>query len=152
MSEFPVEDDPEPVGADKPRKRQLKAGPIKPGQFLLNKPQLLELCGDPAFSTVWSWMQNAGFPKPIVSGPPEGRTSRVAWIASEVIAWLKARPRRAIGGLKEQRAAQEKRPAQEKRAPSLAALPLAARDAVTETPRVKPAARPKARTGRRAPR
>ena len=90
-------------------KRRLKADAIKPGQFLLNKVQLLELCGNPSYSTVWGWMMTAGFPPPIELGPPGGRTSLVAWIASEVFAWLKARPRRAIGNLKQHRAAQEKR-------------------------------------------
>ena len=101
MSDFPEND---LEAATRPR---LKGGPVKPGQFLLNKRQLLELCGDPAFSTVWLWMKEADFPKPLVMGPPEGRTSRVCWIASEVFAWLKSRPRRAIGHLKQHRQAQE---------------------------------------------
>src|SRR6478735_7531651 len=106
-----VEDDLEvAVDPAKPNiKRRLKADAIKPGQFLLNKAQTLELCGNPSYSTMWGWMMHAGFPHPIELGPPGGRTSRVAWIASEVFAWLKARPRRAIGNLKQQRAAQEKR-------------------------------------------
>ena len=65
--------------------------------FLLNKVQLLELCGNPSYSTVWGWMTKTGFPHPIELGPAGGRTSRVAWIASEVFAWLESRPRRAIG-------------------------------------------------------
>ena len=101
MSDFPEAD---LEAAARPR---LKGGPIKPGQYLLNKRQLLELCGDPAFSTVWLWMKDAGFPKPLVMGPPEGRTSRVCWIASEVFDWLKSRPRRAIGHLKQNREAPE---------------------------------------------
>ena len=58
-----VEDDLE-VGADpgKPSIKQgLKADAIKPGQFLLNKVQLLELCGNPSYSTVWGWMTKTGF-------------------------------------------------------------------------------------------
>ena len=77
-----------------PRKRRVKNTPIKPGQFFLNKPQMLELCGNPSYSTVWLWMKQAGFPHPIEMGPAGGRTSRVAWIASEVFTWLQARPRR----------------------------------------------------------
>ena len=104
-----VDDDLEvAAGPGKPGiKRRLKADAIKPGQFLLNKFQLLELCGNPSYSTVWGWMTKTGFPHPIELGPPGGRTSRVAWIASEVFAWLESRPRRAIGNLKQRRAAQE---------------------------------------------
>jgi predicted DNA-binding transcriptional regulator AlpA len=107
--------------ATKPRKPRLKAGPIKHGQYLLNKPQMLELCGNPSYSTVWLWMKDAGFPHPLELGPAGGRTSRVCWLAGEVYAWLEARPRRAIGNLKQTRAAQEtkggapKRPARQKK-------------------------------------
>src|SRR4051794_28711550 len=88
----------EAVEPTKP-KRRLKAGPVQPGQHLLLKPQLLELCGHPSYSTVWNWMREEGFPHPIEMGKANGRTTRVAWIASEVYAWLASRPRRAIGNL-----------------------------------------------------
>ncbi len=89
------------------KKPRLKAGPVKPGQPLINKPQLLELCGDPSYSTVWGWMRHADFPLPLELGPPGGRSSRVVWVVAEVLAWLESRPRRAIGHLKGHRAAQE---------------------------------------------
>ena len=98
-----------PKNVAKPRRRRLNNDPIKPGQYLLLKPQVLELCGNPSYSTVWLWMKEAGFPHPIELGPRNGRTSRVAWLAAEVFTWLQARPRRAIGDLKQSRKAQETR-------------------------------------------
>ena len=89
-----------------PRKQP---GPIKPGQHLLLKSQMLELVGDVSYSTVWGWMKDANFPRPIALGPPDGRTTKVAWIAAEVFAWIAMRPRRDIGGLKEIREAQERK-------------------------------------------
>ena len=76
-----------------------KPGPIKPGQHLLLKPQVLELCGGVAYPTIWHWMKDADFPRPIALGPVAGRSTRVAWIAAEVYAWIAMRPRRPIGEL-----------------------------------------------------
>jgi hypothetical protein len=70
VSDFPVEDDPEAPA--KPRRSRLKGGPIKPGQYLLNRVQVKELCGDPSDSTLWGWMMHAGFPHPLEMGP-QGR-------------------------------------------------------------------------------
>ena len=71
-----------PKNVAKPRRRRLNNDPIKPGQYLLLKPQVLELCGNPSYGTVWLWMKEAGFPHPIELGPRNGRISRVAWLAA----------------------------------------------------------------------
>ena len=79
----------------------VKRKPIKAGQYLLMKDQVLDLLGGVSYSTLWSWMKKFGFPFPIELGPADGRTTRCGWLASEVYAWLEARPRRKIGGLRE---------------------------------------------------
>jgi predicted DNA-binding transcriptional regulator AlpA len=65
-----------------------------PGRKLISKPQVLQLIGDPAYSTVWEWMRAGTFPLPIELGPPGGRSSMIAWYADEVDEWIAARPRR----------------------------------------------------------
>ena len=62
---------------------------------LLHKPQLLELVGV-SYSSIFNWMRQGRFPLPRVIGPPGGRSSRVAWVASEVQAWLASRPQRVM--------------------------------------------------------
>ena len=94
---------------NQPAKRKRAPGPIKPGQHLLLKEQVLELVGQSSYSCLWGWMKTQGFPLPIALGPPEGRTTKVAWVHSEVLEWIAARPRRDIGGLKQHREAQEKK-------------------------------------------
>ena len=84
-----------------PKNPKREARPIKPDQHLLQKEQVLELVGGVAYSTLWSWMKKFGFPFPIELGPRDGRTTKCAWLASEVYAWIAARPRRKIGGLRE---------------------------------------------------
>jgi predicted DNA-binding transcriptional regulator AlpA len=89
-------------------KRKPIGGQIKPGQHLLFKPQVLELLGGAAYSSLWNKMVSDDFPLPIELGKPDGRTTRVAWIADEVYAWIATRPRRKIGHLAASRMAQEK--------------------------------------------
>ena len=36
-----------------------------PGRLLISKPQVLQLIGNPAYSTVWEWMRAGTFPLPI---------------------------------------------------------------------------------------
>ena len=71
--------------------------PVKPGQQLLSKQQMLDVIGNPAYSTVWEWMRADQFPRPIELGPSGGRTSLIAWRASEIYEWLANRPRRQFG-------------------------------------------------------
>jgi predicted DNA-binding transcriptional regulator AlpA len=92
----------------KPRAKRKQPGPIKPGQHLLLKPQVLELLGGVSYSTLWGWMNEGQFPHPLALGPPNGRTTKIAWISSEVHDWIASRPRRKIGGLKQHRAEQER--------------------------------------------
>lgn len=143
MSDCIIEDDLDETVTE-PRKRRVKNAPIRPGQYLLNKPQMLQLCGDPSYSTVWLWMVEADFPKPIELGPPGGRTTRVAWIMAEVLAWLQARPRRAIGNLKQRRAAQETGKAKPPPRDRVAALGAAIENSGLSKPRAasKPASEP----------
>jgi predicted DNA-binding transcriptional regulator AlpA len=78
------------------RKRHREA-PIKPGARLLFKPQVLELLGGLAYSTLWEWMKDGAFPLPLELGPSGGRSSTIAWDANEVFGWLANRPRRQLG-------------------------------------------------------
>ena len=78
------------------RKRRGDA-PIVPGQRLLSKPQVLALLNGVAYSTVWGWMKDGWFPLPLELGPPNGRSSSIAWDANEVLGWIANRPRRLIG-------------------------------------------------------
>ena len=68
-----------------------------PGRRLISKPQVLQLIGDPAYSTVWEWMRAGTFPLPIELGPPGGRSSMIAWYADEIHDWIANRPRRKLG-------------------------------------------------------
>jgi predicted DNA-binding transcriptional regulator AlpA len=37
------------------------------------------------------------FPRAIELGKPDGRSTKIAWIESEVLEWIAARPRRRVG-------------------------------------------------------
>lgn len=84
-----VDDDHPPPKKSKARKVR---GPIKPGQQLLHRPQVLELLGV-GFGTLYAWMREGRFPLPIELGPP-GRNTAMVWHADEVDEWIAARPRR----------------------------------------------------------
>ena len=64
---------------------------------LLTKAQMLALLGDPAYSTVWGWMKDGYFPLAVELGPPNGRSTMIAWYADEIHAWIAKRPRRVLG-------------------------------------------------------
>jgi predicted DNA-binding transcriptional regulator AlpA len=68
-----------------------------PSPWLISKRQVLQLIGDPAYSTVWEWMRAGTFPLPIELGPPGGRSSMIAWYADEIHDWIANRPRRKLG-------------------------------------------------------
>ena len=40
----------------------------RPGRRLISKQQVLQLIGNPAYSTVWEWMRAGTFPLPIAWG------------------------------------------------------------------------------------
>ena len=63
---------------------------------LLPKDELLELLGV-GYSAVFTWMRDNDFPRALELGPPGGRTTKIAWLESEVHAWILARPRRQFG-------------------------------------------------------
>ena len=72
--------------------------PVKSGpRDLLSKRQMLALIGDPAYSTVWGWMKDGWFPLPIELGPPNSRSTMIAWYADEIYKWIADRPRRQLG-------------------------------------------------------
>jgi predicted DNA-binding transcriptional regulator AlpA len=61
---------------------------------LIYKPELLKLIGvSPA--TVYTWMKRGLFPLAREIGPG-GKTCKVAWVESEVMAWLASRPPRKM--------------------------------------------------------
>jgi predicted DNA-binding transcriptional regulator AlpA len=60
---------------------------------LIFKPELLALL-HVSYSSIFGWMRAGKFPLPRVIGPGSGRTSRIAWVASEVQAWLASRAQR----------------------------------------------------------
>ena len=62
---------------------------------LIFKPELLELL-HVSYSSIYGWMKAGQFPLPVVIGPGTGRSSRIAWYASEIQAWLASRPQRQI--------------------------------------------------------
>ena len=80
-----------------PKRRRPGHEPIRPGQRLLFKPQVINLLGGIAYSTLWSWMRQGLFPLPIELGPPGKRTTTIAWYADEVHDWITNRPRRKLG-------------------------------------------------------
>lgn len=95
---------------DAPKKKRgprRELGPIEPGQPLLLKEQMLKVVGHQSYSAIWGLMKRGEFPLPIALGPPEGRTTKVAWMTSEVHAWIASRPRRPIGKLGKIRDAQD---------------------------------------------
>ena len=100
--------DAEVCGLRKPKTKKKKAAgtatpvrirdrPIVPGQRLIFKKQVLELLGLRSYSTLWSWMKQGTFPLPLELGPPNVRSSAIAWDAHEVFAWIATRPRRQFG-------------------------------------------------------
>ena len=62
---------------------------------LLSKAQVLEALGV-SYGTLFSWMRNGQFPLALELGPPNGRTTKIAWKKSEIDDWLANRPRRAL--------------------------------------------------------
>ena len=62
---------------------------------LLTKAEVLALLGV-AYTTVFTWMREGQFPLSIELGPPGGRSTKIAWLADEVYAWIASRPRRKL--------------------------------------------------------
>jgi predicted DNA-binding transcriptional regulator AlpA len=63
-------------------------------RLLIFKPELLRLIGV-SYGSIFSWMRRGQFPLPRELGPG-GQTTKIAWLRSEVEAWLMARPQRQI--------------------------------------------------------
>jgi predicted DNA-binding transcriptional regulator AlpA len=62
---------------------------------LIFKPELLRLIGV-SYSTLLGWMRAGKFPLARELGPGGGRSCKIAWLESEVAAWLASRPQRKI--------------------------------------------------------
>jgi len=62
---------------------------------LIKKAELLELVSA-SYPTIWRWMRDGAFPRPVILGP-----NRVAWRESEVREWLEGLAR---GGPKPRKA------------------------------------------------
>jgi predicted DNA-binding transcriptional regulator AlpA len=62
---------------------------------LLTKAEVLALLGV-TYTTVFTWMREGQFPLSIELGPSGGRSTKIAWLADEVYAWIAARPRRKL--------------------------------------------------------
>jgi predicted DNA-binding transcriptional regulator AlpA len=59
---------------------------------LIYKPELLRVVGA-SYSSIFAWMRAGKFPLAREIGPG-GRSCKIAWLESEVIAWLANRPPR----------------------------------------------------------
>jgi predicted DNA-binding transcriptional regulator AlpA len=59
---------------------------------LLTKAEVLALLGV-SYTTIFTWMRGAGFVHRL--GPSGGRSTKIAWLADEVYAWIAFRPRRS---------------------------------------------------------
>lgn len=68
------------------------------GEALLSKSQVTALLGV-GETQLWKWMRQEqdAFPLPVELGPPGGRSSTIAWHASEVHQWIANWPRRKLG-------------------------------------------------------
>ena len=62
---------------------------------LLTKAEVLALLGV-TYTTVFTWMREGQFPLSIELGPSGGRSTKIAWLADEVYAWIASRPRRKL--------------------------------------------------------
>jgi predicted DNA-binding transcriptional regulator AlpA len=62
---------------------------------LMFRPELLALIGV-SYGSIFSWMRQGRFPLARELGPAGSRTSRIAWVESEVMDWLANRPRRQM--------------------------------------------------------
>jgi predicted DNA-binding transcriptional regulator AlpA len=67
------------------------------GPRLLSKAEVLARLGGVAYTSVFTWMLENDFPRAIELGPPGGRSTKIAWLADEVDAWIASRPRRKLG-------------------------------------------------------
>jgi predicted DNA-binding transcriptional regulator AlpA len=76
--------------------RQLAEKTDVPGQRLLSKADVLALLGIASYVTLYEWMRAGQFPLAIELGPPGGRSTKIAWLADEVHAWIASRPRRKL--------------------------------------------------------
>jgi predicted DNA-binding transcriptional regulator AlpA len=61
---------------------------------LIFRPELLELIGV-SYGSIFAWMRTGKFPLSREIGPG-GRGTRIAWVESEVLEWLAARPQRRM--------------------------------------------------------
>jgi predicted DNA-binding transcriptional regulator AlpA len=68
--------------------------PPRDGIRLIFKPELLDLIGV-SYGSIFSWMRVGKFPMSREIGPG-GRGTRIAWIESEILEWLAARPQRRM--------------------------------------------------------
>ena len=46
-----------------------------------------------ARSTIYRWVNEGHFPKPVVFGPEKDKNSTTRWLRTEVEQWIKSRPR-----------------------------------------------------------
>jgi prophage regulatory protein len=51
-----------------------------------------------ARSTVYRWVEEGHFPKPVVLGPERDKNSTMRWLRTEVEQWLESRPREKTDG------------------------------------------------------
>lgn len=55
-------------------------------------------CLGVARSTVYRWVEEGHFPKPVVLGPETEKNSTMRWLRTEVEQWLESRPREKTDG------------------------------------------------------
>jgi predicted DNA-binding transcriptional regulator AlpA len=65
-----------------------------PSIRLIYKPELLRMIGA-SYGSIFSWMRKGQFPLAREIGPG-GRSTKIAWVESEVMEWLAKRPQRCV--------------------------------------------------------
>tara|TARA_R100001377_G_scaffold11634_1_gene5815 strand:+ start:1534 stop:1758 length:225 start_codon:yes stop_codon:yes gene_type:complete len=62
---------------------------------LLKIAELTEWLGI-SHSTIYKWVNDGSFPKPLVLGDTGAKNSSTRWIEAEIVEWLATRPRSKV--------------------------------------------------------
>jgi predicted DNA-binding transcriptional regulator AlpA len=73
--------------------------PVDPTMRLLSRQEVLNLI-PVSYPCLWLWVRDGIFPAPRALGPVGATKNRVAWLESDVRAWIAAQPQRRPRGSK----------------------------------------------------